>query len=80
MITLYARRLCPYCMRVERTLQELDLDYEKQYVSWIPPLRSDVKAVSGQTQVPVIVDPEHGVEGLNESSDIVAYLDETYGS
>jgi glutaredoxin 3 len=80
MITLYARRLCPYCMRVERKLKALDLDYEKRHVSWIPPLRSAVAEISGQTQVPVIVDPEHGIEGMNESGEIIAYLEETYGA
>jgi glutathione S-transferase len=28
--------------------------------------------------VPVLVDTEHGVEGMPESDDIVAYLEETY--
>ena len=80
MITLYARRLCPYCIRVERKLKALDLDYEKRHVSWIPPLRSEVKKLTGQAQVPVLVDPEHGIDGMNESGDIIAYLEETYGS
>ena len=79
MITLYARRLCPYCWKVARKLRELDLEYETEYVSFIPPLRSEVRAISGQTQVPVIVDPAHDVDGMNESDDIVAYLEETYG-
>jgi glutathione S-transferase len=30
--------------------------------------------------VPVLVDTEHGVEGMPESDDIVAYLEETYGA
>jgi glutaredoxin 3 len=29
--------------------------------------------------VPVLVDPEHGVDGMPESDDIVDYLYETYG-
>jgi glutathione S-transferase len=42
--------------------------------------RTEVEEVSGQTGVPVLVDPEHGVEGMPESDDIVEYLDETYGA
>jgi glutaredoxin 3 len=42
--------------------------------------RTEVKEVSGQTGVPVLVDTEHGVGGMPESDDIVAYLEETYGS
>lgn len=79
MITLYARRLCPYCWKVKRKLRALGLEYETEYVSFIPPLRSEVKAISGQSQVPVLVDPAYGVGGMAESDDIVAYLEETYG-
>jgi len=39
-----------------------------------------VEAVSGQRGVPVLVDTDNGVEGMNESDDIVEYLEETYGS
>ncbi|OYR52864.1 glutaredoxin, partial [Halorubrum sp. E3] len=42
--------------------------------------RTEVEEVSGQTGVPVLVDEEHGVEGMSESDDIVEYLEETYGS
>jgi glutathione S-transferase len=28
----------------------------------------------------VLVDPEHDVEGMPESDDIVAYLEKTYGA
>jgi glutathione S-transferase len=29
--------------------------------------------------VPVLVDEDHGIEGMSESDDIVEYLEETYG-
>ena len=80
MIKLYVRLLCPYCRKVKRKLDELDLEYETQRVSFIPVLRSEVKAVSGQSKVPVLVDPEHEIEGMPESDDIVRYLQETYGT
>ena len=80
MIKLYVRLLCPYCRKVRRKLDGLDLEYETQRVSFIPTLRSEVKAASGQSRVPVLVDPEHGVEGMPESDDIVRYLEETYGT
>jgi glutathione S-transferase len=40
--------------------------------------RDEVQQVSGQTGVPVLVDNEHGIEGMPESDDIVEYLEETY--
>ncbi len=80
MLKLYTRLFCPYCRKVKRKLDNLNLDYETHRVSFLPPLRSEVKEVSGQSKVPVLVDTEHGVDGMPESDDIVRYLDETYGS
>lgn len=42
-------------------------------------LRFEVRSVSGQSGVPVLVDSEHGIEGMAESDDIVTYLENTYG-
>jgi glutathione S-transferase len=41
-------------------------------------LRFEVRSVSGQSGVPVLVDPEHDVEGMAESDVIVDYLDAIY--
>jgi glutaredoxin 3 len=76
---LYAQPLCRYCWKVKRALRDLDLEYETERVSFFKFRRDEVREVSGQSQVPVLVDPEHGVEGMNESDDIVEYLYETYG-
>ncbi|MCL7417046.1 MAG: glutathione S-transferase N-terminal domain-containing protein [Halalkalicoccus sp.] len=79
MLELYRLRGCPYCATVERKLDELDLAYERHDVPMFRFQRTDVKEVSGQSGVPVLVDPENCVEGLAESADIVAYLERTYG-
>ena len=42
--------------------------------------RTEVEEVSGQTGVPVIIDEEHGVDGMPESDYIVEYLEKTYGA
>jgi len=78
MLELYRLQGCPYCAKVERKLDELGLDYERHDVSMFGFRRSEVKGVSGQSGVPVLVDPEHGVEGMAESDDIVDYLEQTY--
>ena len=70
---------CPYCAKVRRVLEALDLEYESRSV---PRARSDRTAVyeaTGQYGIPVLVDRTNGVEGLAESDDIVAYLAEAYG-
>ncbi|MFB6163398.1 MAG: glutaredoxin family protein [Halococcoides sp.] len=78
-ITLYELPGCPYCAKVKRKLDALGLDYESQTVPADHNERDAVEALTGQTAVPVLVDEAHGVDGLPESDDIVAYLDETYG-
>jgi glutaredoxin 3 len=78
-LTLYSLPGCPFCAKVKRKLDDLDLDYEKIEVPRRHGQRTEVEAVSGQTGVPVLVDPEHGVDGMPESDDIVAYLERTYG-
>jgi len=78
-LELYELEGCPYCAKVKKKLDELDLAYESHMVARSHADRDEVEAVSGQTGVPVLVDEEHGVEGMPESDDIVAYLEETYG-
>lgn len=79
MLELYRLRGCPYCGTVERKLDELDLEYERHDVPMFRFQRTEIKEVSGQSGVPVLVDPDNGVEALAESADIVAYLERTYG-
>lgn len=79
MLELYSLSGCPYCAKVENALESLQLEYERHDVSPLRSRRSEVKAVSGQSGVPVLVDPENDVTGMAESDDIVAYLERTYG-
>jgi glutathione S-transferase len=78
-LELYELEGCPYCAKVKRKLDELGLEYESHMVPSSHDDRDEVEAVSGQTGVPVLVDHDQGVEGMPESDDIVAYLEETYG-
>ena len=78
-LKLYEVDGCPFCAKVTAKLDELGLEYESVMVPRSHAERTEVEAVSGQTGVPVLVDEEHGIEGMPESDDIVEYLDETYG-
>ncbi len=78
-LKLYEVDGCPFCAKVTAKLDELGLEYESVMVPRSHSERTEVEAVSGQTGVPVLVDEEHGIEGMPESDDIVEYLDETYG-
>ncbi|MHB9287544.1 glutathione S-transferase N-terminal domain-containing protein [Halobacteriales archaeon Cl-PHB] len=79
-LELYELSGCPYCTKVKTKLDQLGLDYESHIVPSSHGERTEVKEISGQTGVPVLVDPEHDVEGMPESDDIIAYLEETYGN
>jgi glutaredoxin len=76
-LTFYRLDGCPYCETVAEKLDALDVDYESVWVEALHSERDAVKRVSGQRAVPVLVDDEHGVT-MNESANILEYLDTTY--
>ncbi|MFC7141268.1 glutaredoxin family protein [Halosimplex aquaticum] len=75
--TLYQLDGCPYCEKVADRMDELDLDYDSVWVEALHSQRNEVKRVSGQRGVPVIVDEDHGVT-MAESEKIVEYLEASY--
>jgi len=78
-LELYELKSCPYCAKVRRAFDDLDLEYESHTVPSSRKNRSRVQEISGQSGVPVLVDPNNGIEGMPESDDIVDYLYEEYG-
>ena len=77
--TLYRLEGCPYCEHVVDRLDDLDLDYDSVWVEAMHSRRNAVKEVSGQRQVPVLVDEEFGVT-MAESKRIIEFLDSSYGT
>ncbi|MFO7832625.1 MAG: glutathione S-transferase N-terminal domain-containing protein [Halohasta sp.] len=77
-LILYELPGCPYCAKVVTKLDELGLDYESRKVPRAHGERTEVEEVSGQTGVPVLIDEEHGVDGMAESADIVDHLEAHY--
>lgn len=75
-IELYALDGCPYCEKVEDALDEAGIDYETNWVEGLHSKRDEVKRVSGQRGVPVIVDEDRGVT-MAESEKILEYIDRT---
>ncbi|WP_311170794.1 glutathione S-transferase N-terminal domain-containing protein [Halobellus ordinarius] len=78
-ITLYRLQACPFCERVVRVLNELDLPYQSRFVEPMHSERNVVKRISGKRSVPAIVDENTGVT-MSESANIVEYLEHTYGA
>ena len=77
-ITLYRLQACPFCERVVRVLDELDLAYRSRFVEPMHSRPNAVKRLTGARTVPAIVDEETGVT-MSESANIVDYLESTYG-
>lgn len=75
-ITLYALDGCPYCETVHDALEEHDIEYDTRWVEALHSTRNEVKRVSGQRAVPVLVDDERGVT-MSESENIVQYVERT---
>jgi len=76
-LTLYRLEGCPYCELVVDRLEELDVDYESIWVEGLHSKRNEVAKVSGQRQVPVVVDDDRGVT-MAESEKILDYLDRSH--
>jgi len=77
-ITLYRLEGCPFCEFVVDKLDELGLEYKSIWVEGPHSDRNEVKAVSGQRQVPVVIDDDYGVT-MSQSARIFEYLETTYG-
>jgi glutathione S-transferase len=77
-LTLYRLQACPFCERVVRVLDDLDLTYDSRFVEPMHADRNVVKRVSGKRSVPALVDEATGVT-MSESGNIVEYLERTYG-
>jgi len=78
-LILYRLEGCPYCEDVVDELAARELEFESVWVDGLHSKRNEVAKVSGQRQVPVLVDEEHGVT-MAESARINEYLETTYGS
>ena len=76
-ITLYELDGCPYCVNVAERLDELGVEYESVWVPKRHSEREEVKRISGQRQVPVLVDDDRGLT-MPESERIIEYLNATY--
>jgi glutaredoxin len=75
-IELYALDGCPYCEAVHDALEEHDIEYETTWVEALHSKRNEVKRVSGQRAVPVLIDGDNGVT-MSESENILTYIERT---
>jgi glutaredoxin len=75
-LELYALDGCPYCEKVHDALEDAGVDYETRWVDALHSDRNEVKRVSGQRGVPVLIDEDRGVT-MSESANIMEYVERT---
>lgn len=75
--TLYQLDGCPFCEKVADRMDELGVDYESIWVEAMHSDRNEVKEVSGQRGVPVLIDEDYGVT-MAESERILEFLEQSY--
>lgn len=76
-ITLYQLEGCPFCEKVADRLDDVGVDYDSV---WVDPMHSDrneVKRVSGQRGVPVLIDEDRGIT-MSESDNILDLIGRSY--
>jgi glutaredoxin len=76
-LTLYQLDGCPYCEAVADRLDDLGVEYDTVWVEGLHSERDEVRRVSGQRQVPVLVDEGRGVT-MAESENILRFVETTY--
>ncbi|MDQ3921864.1 MAG: glutathione S-transferase N-terminal domain-containing protein [Actinomycetota bacterium] len=77
MIKLYQAEWCPFSHRIRAKLTELGIDYEAVNVSASAEKRAELKEITGNNTIPVLAD---GEKVFSDSSEILSYLEEEYGT
>lgn len=80
-LTLYHRPTCPFCMRVFIAVARLDLPIQRRNITADAEARNELVANGGRQQVPCLrIDESAGTRWLYESADIIAHLEEQFGT
>jgi glutathione S-transferase len=75
MIKLYQAEWCPFSHRIRAKLTELGIGYEAVNVSASGEKRAELKEVTGNGTIPVLVD---GEKVFSDSGEMLSYLEEEY--
>ena len=77
-LVLYGRPTCPYCARVDRVIEELDIESKitRRLTTYGSEWRTDLRNRTGRTQVPCLfIDGEV----MFESADIIDWMRNNFG-
>ena len=79
-LVLYQFRMCPFCVKVRRTIKRLSLNIETRDALRDAPAREQLLAGGGDLKVPClkIINDKGNETWMYESTDIVRYLQERF--
>ena len=78
-MALYQFRLCPFCVKVRRSIRRLNLNIELRDALNDPQHRADLREGGGEVKVPCLAITENGkTRWMYESSDIIAWLEQNF--
>jgi glutaredoxin 2 len=80
-LALYYSEGCPFCVRVLRAIDALNIDVEPRNIYEDPAHLEELRAARSRTTVPVlrITSTDGEDRWMPESADIVRYLQASYG-
>ena len=81
-LALYQTAFCPYCERVRSALRRMNVEIPLRDIDGRLEWRRELMDATGRQTVPClrIETPDGDVEWMHESADIVAYLEDQFGS
>jgi glutathione S-transferase len=81
-LSLYHFEGCPYCSLVRAALDRLRLRLELRDIHREPRFRRELEGATGRTTVPCLrIQGEGGsVRWMHESTDIIRYLEDRFGT
>ncbi|MEP4889339.1 MAG: glutathione S-transferase N-terminal domain-containing protein [Aliiglaciecola sp.] len=80
-MALYQFFACPFCIKTRRALHRLNLPIETRNASKGSEFRAELEQQGGKTKVPCLRISDDGKDTwMYESNDIIAYLEQRFGS
>jgi glutaredoxin len=81
-LALYQFHLCPFCIKVRRAMKRLNLNIELRDAKQNEMYRTELAEQGGRIKVPClrITEDDGTVSWMYESSDIIQYLEQRFGT
>jgi len=80
-MAVYQYFACPFCIKTRRAIRRLGLNIELRDAKNDPQYRLELEQQGGKQQVPCLrLEEAEGITWMYESSDIIGYLNQRFGS